>query len=177
MFTGIFYSMAAGILISVMSCTETSKDNTNQMKLKIYHYKVPCTGESARLCLLVSKGGSAPEFFYDDIAGFEYNWGYNCEILVDQIKSPNPPADASAVTYRFKKLLSKKESPATDSFTLRLNENGQTMVQNKNGDCSYFNDILIQLQGHSCDELAKAESAVFRHDHNAKELVLVRINR
>lgn len=55
-----------------------------ELTLTIYHYKVPGVGEGAQLCYLVKKGSGSREIFYDQIEGFEYQWGYNYTITVEQ---------------------------------------------------------------------------------------------
>lgn len=77
---------------------------------------VDCEGESPQKCLLVKE---SPEddymYFYSNIAGFEYEEGYEYEIRVLQEPVENPPAGGSSFNYTLVEVVNKQ--PATTEGT------------------------------------------------------------
>lgn len=68
----------------------------------------PCTGVAPMTCLQVKRNpDSTWELFYDQIAGFDYQPGYHYQLKVEQTPVPNPPADASSVSYRLIEVVNK----------------------------------------------------------------------
>lgn len=171
----INYIFAALVLLSFAACAGASPQPSKDMKLKILHYKVPCSGEGIQLCYLVSKNGGEPEYFYDEIAGLDYQWGYNYEITVEQVEVKQPMADASSVSYRLKKQLSKEKAPSDETFQLPLTVDDQSVIETDNGICTYLGGIPINTGDLSCSDLAGARSAVFRHQADELGLVLVEL--
>jgi len=145
----------------------------NELVLTIYNYKVPGVGEGAQLCYLVKKGSGSKEIFYDQIEGFDYQWGYNYTIIVERKTNKAPMADASSFNYKLKKILKKEKAPVAERFELRLRVNDQDLIQTRNGKCSYFGEIEIYPGTKKCADVARAESAIFRHAGNRPGLVLV----
>lgn len=68
---------------------------------------VPCTGVGPMQCLQVKRGNKI-ELMYSSIAGFTPVSGYTYRLLVREEKVENPPADASSVTYKLVRTLSKR---------------------------------------------------------------------
>lgn len=65
--------------------------------------QVDCVGVGPQKCLIVNG-----ENFYDTIQGFEYQEGYEYELLVKRIEREEPiPADASQFIYELKEVVSK----------------------------------------------------------------------
>jgi hypothetical protein len=141
--------------------------------LTISHYKAPGVGESVQLCYVVKKDNGNTQLFYDQIEGFEYQWGYNYTISVEKEINKAPMADASSFKYKLKKILKKEKVAAGETFELRTRVNEQNLVETKNGACSYLGEIEIKIGPYSCADLAKAQSATFRHADN--KIVLVKL--
>lgn len=79
--------------------------------LSIRENKVPCNNGVAKTdCYQVKFGKDTTwQYFYNNIEGFNYQPGYKYKIIVTkQDKKGLVPADASSVSYTFKKLLSQK---------------------------------------------------------------------
>lgn len=86
----------------------------NEIKtLFIADHLVDCTGVAQQKCMLI-KEHPEDEWsnFYDQIAGFEYEEGYNYEVRVEVQKVDNPPADGSSLKYILKEVVSKVKSNA-----------------------------------------------------------------
>jgi Domain of unknown function (DUF4377) len=173
MITKIFYSCILGLLFISVACNPTSLNMPEEIVLTVYHYKVPCVGENVRLCYRVKKNDSETQFFYDEIEGFDYDWGFNYTIRVEKVNQSNPVSDASSFTYKLKEVIKKEEALPGQTFDLPLKIDDQSLIESKNGVCSYLGEIEIKTSKYSCDDLLKAQSATFSHDSNNSRLVLI----
>ena len=104
--------LSIGLLGSCRSGKEpTSGETPVVISLLIGPEKVDCVGEGPQLCYLVKEEeGAEWTNFYGEIADFDYQAGYNYEILVEKIKIPNPMADGPAFRYRLIKELQKQKT-------------------------------------------------------------------
>jgi len=67
-----------------------------------------CTGVEAQKCLMVKESPDGEyQNFYQTIDGFDYEEGYEYEIVVKVEKVENPPADGSSLKYTLEKVVSK----------------------------------------------------------------------
>ena len=169
----LMYACAA--IVFMAACARASKNSGNAMTLKIAHYKVPCAGESVQLCFVIKKENGDKEFFYDQIEGFNFQWGYDYELSVEKKTIKLPKADMSSNSYKLVKILKKEKVSAGVEFELPVKFNDEVVVQHDKGSCSYFNEIRISTGNNSCDELAKASSAIFKYAADGATLVLVRM--
>jgi len=80
---------------------------------------VDCTGVAPQKCMLL-KENSEDEYtyFYDQIEGFDYEEGYEYELVVKQEQVENAPADASAIKWILVEVVSKEPVTETESATL-----------------------------------------------------------
>jgi len=76
---------------------------------------VDCVGVAPQKCLLV-KESMEDEYrmFYDTIAGFEFEPGYEYELIVREEQVENPPADASSINWTLVKIVNR--TPVTASL-------------------------------------------------------------
>lgn len=82
-----------------------------QVMLIINDQLVDCVAATKMTCMQVKYHENDPwEFFHANIKGFTYQQGYTYKILINKIKLPNPPQDASAYRYELVKVLEKKSS-------------------------------------------------------------------
>lgn len=81
------------------------------VKMQVKESKVPCTGVGPMECLQVKTGKEKEwTYFYRDIEGFDFEPGYRYKLKIEKSKQErNLPADASAYTYKLKKVISKKK--------------------------------------------------------------------
>lgn len=73
-----------------------------------------CTGVGPMQCMQVRESLDAPyTYFYSMIEGFEYEPGYEYELVVNVTELENVPADASSLKYTLVELVSKTPAAAT----------------------------------------------------------------
>jgi hypothetical protein len=149
-------------------------NKSEDLRMKILHYRKPCLGEGIQLCYLVSEKDGETEFFYDSIEGFEYEWGYNYEIVVEKLKIEEPLADASSFRYRLKKQVGKAKVSADLRFELPLVVNGFRVVESDGKNCLYFKSVHINTGALSCDSLTKGQKGIFQHTNGGLRLVEIK---
>ena len=102
-------------LISVACSSESSQ--TNNMNISIYwvnSHKVPCEGVAPMQCLQIKKAENESwQYFYSQIAGFDFEPGYlyKIEVREEKLDPKKVPADASSVKYTLVSVIEKNEDP------------------------------------------------------------------
>lgn len=96
------------------------------IRLTVKEEQANCTGVAPQTCFQVKyKNSKNWEFFYSQISGFNYKPGYRYVIDVIRTKRKNVPADASAYTYKLKRVIEKKkmatQKPNNWAFILKHN--------------------------------------------------------
>jgi hypothetical protein len=88
------------------ACAVTKKPTETWM---VGPERKPCSGVAPMECLQIKKNPSdtAWQYFYDDIEGFTYEPGFVYTLEVSSEKVDNPPADASSIHYKMKKMVAK----------------------------------------------------------------------
>lgn len=95
----------------------STQANADTVRMTIKEELASCTGVAPQNCYQVKyKKSKDWEFFYSQIEGFEYTPGYRYVIDVKRTKRKNIPADASAYTYKLKRVI-KKEKIANEAAT------------------------------------------------------------
>lgn len=107
----VYFALVAALLLAGCATGErmekTDRDSaTEVMALSVGPEKVDCVGVGPMQCLIVN--GS---MFYDRIRGFEYEEGYQYELLVERTARERSqiPADASRYRYELIEVKSKTE--------------------------------------------------------------------
>lgn len=152
----------------------SSKTPEKTVTMTIQHYKVPCQGESVQLCYLVKMQGQADwEYCYDEIQGFEYEWGYVYTLEVNKTTIDNPPQDGSSIAIQLVKVL-KKEAVA-GSFELPLSMEGTVLLEKSSGEWTYFQQIPVLVSEDLATKLNKAQTGVFQHGDKKQTLTLLSV--
>ncbi len=69
---------------------------------------VDCTGVAPQQCMRIKWQQDADwELFYDQILGFEFEPGFQVEMIVEERQVQNPPADASSLEWLLVEIISK----------------------------------------------------------------------
>lgn len=162
-------------LVALSNCSNSTVNSSDTLKLNLDHYKVPCSGESLQLCYLVSKNGSAPEYFYDEIEGFEFDWGFTYELLVHTKTVRNPKADASTLVFVLDKMIKKEKVPNTTSFEIPVMIDNQPTFISDNGNIIFAGKIPVEFEKYSFKDLMASKFGIFKHNENGMGIVLVAI--
>ncbi len=97
-----------------------------------------CEGEGPQLCYLVKTDPDGEwEFFYSQIEGFQYEPGFEYELVVAEIPVKNPPAGASSIQYLLVEEVSKMPAEVAEEERTNLygtiwaatSINGQPVVE------------------------------------------------
>lgn len=99
---------------------KTSQETDGEMiTLFIGPELVDCEGAGPQKCMLVKESPDDEySLFYDQIEGFDYEEGYEYELVVEVTKVENPPADASSLKYSLVEVVSKTPAETTAESTL-----------------------------------------------------------
>lgn len=152
----------------------SSKRPEKTETMTVQHYKVPCQGESVQLCYLVKTQGQADwEYCYDEIQGFEYEWGYVYTLEVNKTTIDNPPQDGSSIAIKLVKVL-KKEA-VTGSFELPLNMDGAMLLEKSASEWTYFQQVPVLVPEDLTVKLDKAQTGVFQHGDKKQSLTLLSV--
>lgn len=108
------FTLAASV--AFVSCTTTNKPQAittlseHGVKMTIASEKRDCVGVGKMECLLVKENNQTEwRYFYNGIEGFNYQPGFEYELIVEKIPVTNPPADAPSVRYRLTKEVKKEK--------------------------------------------------------------------
>ena len=115
------------LFLSVTSMTFAQET----IKMQVKENKVPCTGVAPMECLQVKIGKEKEwTYFYSNIEGFNFEPGYRYKLKVEKTKEEgNIPADASAYSYKLKKVVCKKK--VKSSGTMKSDILNKKMVLSK----------------------------------------------
>lgn len=170
--------IVSALVLGSSNCTEgagsTQEKNVPDIKiLKIRHYKVPCQGEGFYLCYQVENEEGAWEYMYDEIAGFDYLWGYDytVKVRVDSVK--NPPMDASALSYTLLEIIDKKQVARDEVFSIPLQLNGESLLTSESG-CKLINEVEIELTGSTCEQISQFNMGTFSHSEKTNTLLFIK---
>lgn len=111
-----------------------SKFQPTRMDLYIDHFQSECQMLDNRLCLRARRSESAAwENFYDDIAGFDYEWGYRYQLSVEVSLNENPAEDEGLYSYRLKETIIKTQVESNLLFDLSVSDSGSGLQLVKPG--------------------------------------------
>ncbi len=100
-------------IILFVLCTTALHAQTTTKTITVAPYKRVTNGAFfSHLCL------KSKESHAEYIDGFEFEWGYQYQLKINEIKLENPPEDAGDTDYKLVKLI-KKEKVA-DDYTFEL---------------------------------------------------------
>lgn len=113
--------------------------------------KAPCYGVGLRACLQQRQPDDTQTLFYAPIAGFDYQWGYEYELLVRVEEAEEVPADASSLTYTLEEVV--EQQPVADGTVFDFS--GKPVVINQlDGNYQLFGEPF------ACDDRQLCERMV-----------------
>jgi len=96
------------LLSSIISCEDSENTKEEEKTYIVASEKRNCVGVGSQKCFLVKNNKQDNwQFFYTAITGFEYEEGFEYELLVSEKEIENPPQDTSSVEYILIKVVSK----------------------------------------------------------------------
>jgi hypothetical protein len=101
----------AATFVVVLSCTSATAEHGREelLILEVAAELVPCVGEMTGRCIQVrSPGEEVWRTFHDPIHGFDYEEGFLYTLRVARGEVRDPPADASAYTYRLIQIIARE---------------------------------------------------------------------
>ena len=108
---------------------------------------VDCVGVGPQKCMLVKENPEdAYRMFYDRIAGFDYEQGYEYELRVQVETVPDPPADASSLRYTLVEVVSKRPALEGGSWALEQYVDGDGQPEIAVGSADH-NAYLLDASG------------------------------
>lgn len=120
-----------------------SSDNGSDIEyqtLRINHFKQECVAEAVRPCLLVRQSDDDEwSYFYETIAGFNYEWGFQYELEVAITTLENPLIDGATLQYALVNLVRKIQvQPDTVFEYSSLHAPEQITLQSENTFSLFF---------------------------------------
>lgn len=106
--------------VALAGCVSDGGGGPATRQLEIDHYRAPCVGESAQLCLRVREVGQDWELLYDRIEGFAWDWGTTSVVTIEVTEVEDPPADASSLAYRLVSLEEARDVAPGTAFALSV---------------------------------------------------------
>ena len=94
---------------------------------------VDCVGEAPQKCMQIKENPQDEyQLFYDQIEGFDYEEGYEYELLIMEENIENPPADASSIKWTLVEVVNKTPmqpvETAPDTTEAELPQEGQVIT-------------------------------------------------
>ena len=92
------------------SCEKNKALQENEKVLLIASKKADCVGLGQQECFLVKgKNQENWEYLYEAIINFNYETGFEYEVLILEEQIDNPPQDASSIKRTLIKVVSKEQ--------------------------------------------------------------------
>jgi heat shock protein HslJ len=138
-------------VVGIMAQEET--ETPSDLLITISPFESECVGEAPMACLVIRELPDGElSYFYDDIAGFEYEAGYEYLLRVSQTTVENPPADSSALSYELIEVMTKFPASLTDKVW-ELQSIGDTEVENPGDFTLIFNEDETLAITTDCNEI------------------------
>lgn len=116
----IFFATILLLGLFVNGCYQ-QEDRSNQRRIFVGPNLVDCVGEAPQKCMLVkNKPEDDWSLYYSQIEGFDFEEGYEYELIVELEAIENPPQDGPMVRTRLVEIISKAEeiSPVSEKNTI-----------------------------------------------------------
>ena len=96
--------------IFLVSCKDSEGLLVQEKNYIVASSKVDCQGIGHQKCYLIKEKAIEDwRYFYSTIIGFEYEEGFEYELLISEKEVENPPQDSSSIAYTLLKVISKIE--------------------------------------------------------------------
>ena len=125
MFRSIVVSL---LMLVIVSGAALAQDAAEERAIFVGPYQVICTGVGPQMCMLVKDSPDGEyQLFYGAIEGFEYDPGFEYELLITVAEVENPPADVSNLSYTLVEVVSMTRVLTSNLWLLEsyLNADGE----------------------------------------------------
>jgi len=100
-------------------CGILAPDSTSHRELQVAAFKAMCTGEAQSLCLQVREPGEQTyHHLFETPAGFQFEWGFEYVIVVEEKERHELIADASSIVRRLER--ERSRVPVAEGITFEL---------------------------------------------------------
>ncbi|WP_075344531.1 DUF4377 domain-containing protein [Tenacibaculum agarivorans] len=187
------YLLVLFSLLSLSSCSSDDHTPTKEVILKVNHYEVIGFGPFLGLYNLIQEEDKFTtnewDIFYNNISGFNYEFGYIYEVKVLVTKIDNPPADSPAYKYELKNIISKQKVEQNTEFEITLKKAySDTSDIYLTGTIDQGFKIIDQLDiecKEKCEQLKEIQNikdienviGIFTHGNNPNTIELVRLEK
>ena len=145
-------------LISAGSFLTSCNKETSEIELRVNHFKQSAVGLDPTLVYLVQEGDEVGTedwtYLYNNIIGFDYEWGYVYDLMVERRNIKNPPQDGSSVELSLVEVLSKTSTD--EPFSIQLKSTSRGIYDLVSGDetagFDLFGEVIIDCQ-ELCEEM------------------------
>ncbi len=102
------------VALILVGCDQLSGgEETSEKRVFVGPTKVDCEGEGPQTCNLIKEDPYDEwSLWYDEIEGFDFEPGYEYELIVVENQVENPPVGGSSISWSLVEIVAKK--PATD---------------------------------------------------------------
>lgn len=150
--------LVAATLLALSSACALLEPDVVRRRLFVDHHLEECMGMGPQLCLLLKEPGD-PEFsrHYGGIEGFVYEWGYVYEIVVEEHRVPNPPADGSSIRTVARRVVSKERVAPGTEFDIFLTGGAYQLHEVASDRYGIYHSAELRCAGDAkCPELRSA---------------------
>lgn len=145
------------LLALLVSGAMAQEENPNELLIHISPIAGECVGEAPMPCMVIRELPDGElSFFYDEIAGFDYEAGYEYQLRVNTSEVENPPADASSLAYELSEVVA--QFPASfENRVWELQHFNETEVENGEEFTLIFNEDGTVAITTDCNEIMLSE--------------------
>jgi len=144
--------------------TDTSivafNDVTDTATLRHYHigpHKVECQGSYLTQCMLSKQYEQASvKYFYDLIEGFDYQWGYEYELLVSVTTDTSLMSDTAQQRYELIEIIAQSEYQHQQSFEYVARYANESIVKVSSGEYRLAGNQSMVCEPASCASIDSA---------------------
>jgi len=134
-------------------------DRKELKTLYVDSFKVGCQGEAFQLCMRVREDESQGySLFYDDIAGFDYQFGYAYKLLVTEEPIENPQQDASSLKTSLVAIEYIQEDEIGKNYHLAINQEIRSIVTTEDDGYRLFSYSFTCANDVDCNALLSTDA-------------------
>ena len=150
-----------------LSRVATVQADTVVQRFHIAPYQLECQGFQLALCLLNMPADQADaQILYGSIEGFDYEWGYEYELLVRVASEASQLADALQPSHQLVEVISKSDYPYQQSFEYAARYTQESLVKVAPGEYLLAGYQTLLCDATSCPSIESAltqnQSALLR---------------